>query len=121
VCTRLATFWLGATQVETSSLRQAIHICMSIKRIVITASLDELLRTSSFLHHAQIDRVWWIWQNQDLNTRLTAIGDTITILNQPPSRNGTLDDLIDLGVNGAPITIRSVMSTLGGDLCYTYV
>jgi len=37
-----------------------------------------------FLHHAQIDRVWWIWQNQDLKTRQNAIGDTITILNQPP-------------------------------------
>lgn len=74
-----------------------------------------------FFHHAQIDRVYWIWQNQDLETRLTSIAGTITILNEPPSRNGTLDDLIDLGVNNGPITIRSAMSTLGGPFCYIYL
>ena len=77
-----------------------------------------------FLHHAQIDRTWWIWQNQDLQTRQNAIAGTITLLNSPPSRNGTLQDLIDLGVNAAPIPISKVMSTTGGaagPLCYIYV
>ena len=73
-----------------------------------------------FLHHAQIDRTWWIWQNQDLKNRQNAIAGTITILNTPPSRNGTLSDILDLGVNGAPITIGSAMSTLGGEFCYIY-
>src|SRR6266536_5037090 len=48
-----------------------------------------------WLHHAQIDRTWWIWQNQDIQTRLNAISGTITLNNSPPSRNGTLYDVID--------------------------
>ncbi|KAH8880978.1 tyrosinase [Thozetella sp. PMI_491] len=77
-----------------------------------------------YLHHAQIDRTWWIWQNQDPEARTSAIGGTITLNNNPPSRNGTLDDIIDLAVNAAPITISKVMSTVGltgGPLCYIYV
>ncbi|KAK4670793.1 hypothetical protein QC764_603730 [Podospora pseudoanserina] len=80
-----------------------------------------------YLHHAQIDRVWWIWQNLHPETRTNAIGGTITLNNFPPSRNGTLDDLLDLGVAGPAagvLEIRDVMSTIGiggGPLCYIYV
>jgi tyrosinase len=93
----------------------------------ITPSLDAVSSANNsdsdpyfFLHHAQIDRVWWIWQNLDLVNRLYAIDGTLTLLNTPPSRNGTLDDTIWLGVNGEPITIRSAVSTLAGKFCYVY-
>lgn len=74
-----------------------------------------------WLHHAQIDRVWTIWQNQDLKNRVNAIAGTITLLNNPPSRDTTLEDVIDLGVNADPITIKEVMSPLDGPFCYTYL
>ncbi|RDW80146.1 hypothetical protein BP6252_04784 [Coleophoma cylindrospora] len=74
-----------------------------------------------FLHHAQIDRTWWIWQNQDLANRLMAFGGTITLNNSPPSRNGTLNDTIDLGINAGAIPIRDIMNTMAGPLCYIYV
>ena len=74
-----------------------------------------------FLHHGQIDRTWWIWQNQDLATRQNAIAGTITLLNNPPSRNGTLTDTIDMGVLAPTVQIKDVMSTLAGPLCYIYV
>jgi tyrosinase len=33
-----------------------------------------------FLHRGQIDRTWWIWQNQDLATRRNVIaGDDYTV------------------------------------------
>lgn len=73
-----------------------------------------------FLHHAQIDRTWWIWQMQDIATRQYAVSGTITFENNPPSRNGTLDDNINLGYNAGNITIREAMSTLAGAFCYTY-
>lgn len=74
-----------------------------------------------FLHHAQIDRIWWIWQNLDLENRQNAIAGTLTIFNQPPSRNTSLDDVLELGVNdGKGITIREAMSTMGGPFCYIY-
>ncbi|OCK98505.1 Di-copper centre-containing protein [Cenococcum geophilum 1.58] len=74
-----------------------------------------------FLHHAQVDRTWWMWQNQDPVHRTYAVAGTITFSNTPPSRNATLDDLIDLGVNGDAIKLRDTMSTLAGPFCYVYV
>ncbi|KAI9744548.1 MAG: hypothetical protein M1818_002077 [Claussenomyces sp. TS43310] len=74
-----------------------------------------------YLHHGQIDRTWWIWQNQDMENRKSAIGGTITINNSPPSRNGTLDDMIDMVVNAPPIKISELLSTTEGPFCYIYV
>jgi tyrosinase len=75
-----------------------------------------------FLHHSQIDRTWWIWQNQDLANRQNAIAGTITLNNDPPSRNGTLEDMLNLGyANTNSITIGDGMSTLAGPYCYIYV
>jgi len=74
-----------------------------------------------FLHHAQIDRTWWIWQNQDLKNRQNAIAGTITLNNSPPSRAGTLQDIIELGVNAPGIQIGAAMNTLAGPFCYIYV
>jgi len=74
-----------------------------------------------FLHHGQIDRTWWIWQNQDLANRQCAIGGTITVNNDPPSRNGTLDDWLDMDILNTSNVIRNVMSTMMGPLCYVYV
>ncbi|KAL3418664.1 tyrosinase central domain-containing protein [Phlyctema vagabunda] len=74
-----------------------------------------------YLHHAMIDRVWWIWQNQKPEARTYELSGTITLADFPPSRNGTLDDILDMGfAGGEPIQIRDAMSTLGGDYCYIY-
>ncbi|THX42284.1 Di-copper centre-containing protein [Aureobasidium pullulans] len=79
-----------------------------------------------WLHHAQIDRTWWIWQNQDPASRSSVNGNnslagTITLNNSPPSRNTRLDDVIDLGVNAESILIRDALSTTAGPFCYVYV
>lgn len=74
-----------------------------------------------FLHHAQIDRTWWIWQNQDLANRQNAIAGTLTLFNSPPSRNTALTDTLYLNVLAPNVTISQVMSTTGGLLCYIYI
>ncbi|KAI4637594.1 hypothetical protein J4E83_000411 [Alternaria metachromatica] len=73
-------------------------------------------------HHAQIDRTWWIWQNQDLEDRRFTIAGTLTFLNTPPTRNATLDDVMTFGdYLGFPnMTIREASSTLAGPFCYIY-
>lgn len=71
-----------------------------------------------------IDRVWWIWQLQDLEVRQNVISGTITLNNNPPSRNGTLDDPTDLGINGEAVRLGDLLTTMGGkggDFCYIYV
>ncbi|KAF2157468.1 tyrosinase [Myriangium duriaei CBS 260.36] len=74
-----------------------------------------------FLHHAQIDRTWWIWQNQDLANRETALAGTQTLFNSPPSPNTALTDTLYLSVLAPNVTISQVMSTTKGPLCYIYV
>lgn len=73
-----------------------------------------------FLHHANIDRVWWIWQNMDIKKRQYAVSGTLTVNNDPPSRNTTLQDTLDLNVVAPAITIEDSMHTLGGPFCYIY-
>ncbi|KAJ5662243.1 Di-copper centre-containing protein [Penicillium maclennaniae] len=73
-------------------------------------------------HHGMIDRVWWIWQNLDVENRLNAISGTGTFLNQPPLANTTLETFVDLGfANGAPVQMKEIMSTTAGPFCYVYV
>lgn len=74
-----------------------------------------------FLHHAQIDRTYWIWQNQDLPTRQYNLSGTITLDNSPPSRNGTLNDTLDIGILGPNIEIGAALNTLAGPFCYIYL
>ncbi|EEH20362.2 hypothetical protein PABG_02621 [Paracoccidioides brasiliensis Pb03] len=73
-----------------------------------------------FLHHGQIDRLWSIWQWLDIKERRDAMWGTLTFANIPPSRNGTLNDIIDLGPLAPPLTMSEVMSTVDGPFCYFY-
>jgi tyrosinase len=76
---------------------------------------------ASYFHHRMIDRVWWTWQNLDSESRMNTIAGTLTFLNNPPSRNATLDDVLSVGYVGPPnISIRDTQSTLAGPFCYIY-
>ncbi|KAK7924516.1 hypothetical protein PG985_006570 [Apiospora marii] len=75
-----------------------------------------------WLHHSMLDRVWWLWQALHSNQAFTVAG-TITILNNPPSRNTTLQDTIYMGQPNAPERpISQLLDTLGGEpFCYVYL
>ncbi|KAK3331232.1 hypothetical protein B0H66DRAFT_580153 [Apodospora peruviana] len=70
-----------------------------------------------WLHHAQVDRMWAIWQGQDLEGRMRQVWGTQTQGNVPPSANVTLETQINFGVVSAPKTVGEVVSTVDGDLC----
>jgi len=74
-----------------------------------------------WLHHGQIDRTWWIWQNLDLEKRGNAIAGTQTLDNNPPSANASLSDSIWMGVVAETVDVADVMSTVDGVFCYVYV
>lgn len=77
-----------------------------------------------YLHHATIDRTWWIWQSLDKERREGAegIAGTNTFLNMPPSENTTLETPLDLGYVVQPaVTMEDMMSTTAGELCYIYL
>jgi tyrosinase len=73
-----------------------------------------------WLHHAAIDRTWWTWQNLKPEIRTWEVGMTVTMNDIPPGRRGTLDDGIDLGINGGEWRVRDLVSSLGGPFCYVY-
>lgn len=77
-----------------------------------------------YLHHASIDRTWWIWQTLDFEKRTGAqgIAGTQTFLNMPPSAAVTLDTPIDLGYAAGPTArLGDLLSTVDGPFCYIYL
>ncbi|KAF9002882.1 hypothetical protein BDQ17DRAFT_1390574 [Cyathus striatus] len=75
-----------------------------------------------YLHHANLDRVWWSWQKKNLTTRLTDISGPIYIMDYTNEKGGNvmLDFPLSVGVNAQNVTIGDVMDVRGGVLCYDY-
>jgi tyrosinase len=73
-----------------------------------------------WLHHGNIDRMWWIWQNQQPVNRAFQIAGTRTMLNSPPSDNATIADILDMGFNAGPTAFKNLVSSVGGKFCYIY-
>ncbi|KAK0382976.1 hypothetical protein NLU13_8892 [Sarocladium strictum] len=73
-----------------------------------------------FLHHAMFDRLYWI--HQILHPKeANKVAGTMTLQNNPPSRNATVNDLIKMGAIGTTRPIKDFFNTLGGTpLCYIY-
>ncbi|KAK8064467.1 Di-copper centre-containing [Apiospora phragmitis] len=73
-----------------------------------------------YLHHAMIDRVWWLWQVQDLQSRLTAVAGN----DLKTGRAGSLKDTVSLGMLNGDVELSSLLNTLGGnggEFCYIYL
>lgn len=99
-----------------------------------------------YLHHAMIDRTWWMWQmgasaspsSEEGETAAAAAAAAVigarqrgplalmgtnTFLDDPPSANTTYEDYVDYGwAAGPPRQIGELMSTVGGSpFCYVYL
>ncbi|MCJ1229643.1 hypothetical protein MMC12_006312 [Toensbergia leucococca] len=70
-----------------------------------------------YLHHAQLDRIWWMWQQADLPYRLT---DYAGRLLRNSTQRASLNDIIPMGGLAPDITIADMMETESGLLCYRY-
>ncbi|EGG07311.1 uncharacterized protein MELLADRAFT_85700 [Melampsora larici-populina 98AG31] len=89
-----------------------------------TAVNDELTNMDHqyslfFLHHANIDWLWWKWQQADRSNRLFEYGGNRR--RRSSRQDATLSDRIEfLGLSRNP-TISSVMDISTFPHCYTYV
>lgn len=77
-----------------------------------------------WLHHGQIDRHWWIWQNQDPASRVMQYKGG-TVMMQANSKPGKIEDIQQLSVAAPAISqgglpSKSLVSTLAGPFCYIY-
>jgi tyrosinase len=71
------------------------------------------------MHHAQIDRLWWLWQKGN-STRLTEYNGLYKNINQTEQQEVSLDDILVMGGIDEDLTVGDVMDTTKGPLCYTY-
>lgn len=71
-----------------------------------------------FLHHAQIDRLWWQWQQADASRGLDYNG--ITKNREGTFGEASLDDKLPMGGLADDLSVREVMSTIDSVLCYKY-
>ncbi|KAL4956623.1 hypothetical protein BDW69DRAFT_158167 [Aspergillus filifer] len=75
---------------------------------------------SFFLHHAQVDRVWTLWQARDPERRRWALNGTSSIHNAATTPEVTLDTPLSFGWLDRTRSLREVMSTQEYHLCYEY-
>lgn len=74
-----------------------------------------------WLHHAMIDRVWYIWQVQDFANRQQVIAGGTSMMGS--GRPQSLEDPLDLEVlnlDGKIWKIKELVSTVDGPFCYVY-
>ncbi|EMC93898.1 hypothetical protein BAUCODRAFT_36350 [Baudoinia panamericana UAMH 10762] len=70
-----------------------------------------------FLHHTQLDRLWWEWQQRQPNN-----GTDLYYGHKErhSMEMASLDDEIDMMGLAPRVQVKQVMDTEGGILCYTY-
>ncbi|KAJ8064632.1 hypothetical protein OCU04_006958 [Sclerotinia nivalis] len=71
-----------------------------------------------FLHHTQVDRLWWEWQQIDPRRRLRDYGGKVGTAES--SRDASINDILHVGGLGRAITVSEIMSTETEILCYIY-
>ncbi|KAH7184575.1 uncharacterized protein B0J16DRAFT_397919 [Fusarium flagelliforme] len=75
-----------------------------------------------FLHHAQIDRLWWLWQEVSPKTRYTEFSgiktqDQFDGTTPPPA---SLDDILLMNGLAEDLKVKDLMTIKSSLLCYTY-
>ncbi|KAI4656607.1 hypothetical protein J4E81_009709 [Alternaria sp. BMP 2799] len=72
-----------------------------------------------YLHHANLDRIFWEWQQLDLKTRLNQVGGPIIPFDYS-GQNVTLDYTINIGKLAGDRKLKELLDTTAGPFCYTY-
>ncbi|GKT58439.1 tyrosinase-like protein [Colletotrichum tofieldiae] len=68
-----------------------------------------------YLHHAQLDRVWWLWQMRDKKNRVHDYGGT------GDRGNVSLADILPLAGLEKDVAVTDIMDTERGEMCYRYM
>jgi len=73
-----------------------------------------------FLHHTQVDRLWWMWQQKDQGSRIMQYKGQNSGTDMASSATApSLDDVLPTPINDG-IKIRDMMNTEGVLFCYRY-
>ncbi|KAK3348902.1 tyrosinase-like protein [Lasiosphaeria hispida] len=94
-------------------LHNTLHSLIRGDFKAMTAANDPLF----FVHHAQLDRLWWKWQQDHPQTRLAEYRG-FHMFNS--TGEASLDDTLMFGGFTEDIAVRQAMNTEAGLLCYRY-
>lgn len=71
-----------------------------------------------YLHHANIDRIWWNWQQLAPSTRFFSISGPAT--RTDPVHEVGVDYVLYMGSLGLSVPIREVLDLWSKPNCYSY-
>ena len=83
----------------------------------VVFELTELIDPVFFLHHTQLDRLWWKWQQVDARIRVKEYSGKAAYTSR--SEAG-LEDPLPLGELAGDVRVKDMMDTESGRLCYKY-
>lgn len=69
-----------------------------------------------FLHHAQLDRLWWKWQQEKPERLREYNGESA----HRSGINASLQDQLEMGGLAPAVAVEQVIETKAGLLCYEY-
>jgi tyrosinase len=85
-----------------------------VRKLILSGLPDPIF----FLHHAQIDRLWTLWQQQDPETRTMAFAGRRTQDDDSPE--ATLEDIMPYLGLFPDTKVSEVMATPSSLFCYVY-
>lgn len=91
-----------------------LSACNSLKK-----GADVTTEPLFYLHHGNLDRIFWTWQQSDLKTRLNQVGGPVVPFDYR-GKNVTLDFQVNIGKLAGNVTLKDLLNTQGKTLCYTY-
>ncbi|OHW94339.1 monooxygenase [Colletotrichum incanum] len=99
----------------------AIHSAVGGDLFPSTSPNGESLYPLFFLHHVQIDRLWWLWQQADPKSRTFDFAGRRNLPSgEADTRPASLNDSMPMLGLAADIPIQLVMSTVSTLLNYKY-
>lgn len=86
------------------------------KRLEIETNLSDPV---FWLHHGQIDRLWWQWQSDDLLNRLEDYGGPTSLAS--PVFDAELQNMVLVLGLDEDTPVGGIMNIMSGMYCYNYV
>ncbi|RYP71321.1 hypothetical protein DL771_004898 [Monosporascus sp. 5C6A] len=76
-----------------------------------------------YFHHGMIDRIWWLWQMQDPDNRMTAVAGMQSVDPSMPSAVIAEEDMVDLAWLAPAVPVADLLNNIGGHggrFCFIY-
>lgn len=97
---------------------RGLRLTVSRKLLIRISHPETVTDPIFFLHHAQLDRLWWRWQQLKPNTRFVEYTGQHMVNS---SGNASLSDRLFVDTLAVDNAVGDVMSIQGKILCYDYI